>query len=192
MMYCNYIIRLFLSLTMLFCYLHCCAQTDEVYYLRWKKNRILTVKDFKYHKEFHIPTPFAESAVDIYAEYSIKENKLDFLVFSYFDMYRSYIFDTVLKTYTNSTLLHEQCHFDICELYARKIRKHLIDHQFYYNVDSVIKYYKEQVIGMQSEFEEAASYGGDEFGQKQFCTGIKEKLDSLKAYSNPTGTVILK
>ncbi|WP_090103140.1 hypothetical protein [Chitinophaga sp. CF118] len=88
-----------------------------------------------------------------------------------------------------SLLEHEQLHFDLCEVYARKLRKELTDaHLTPLNVDTVskdaflkmYKLYRER----QDLYDIETNHGLDLQAQKQWEHKIGEELEELSAYTN--------
>lgn len=86
------------------------------------------------------------------------------------------------------TLAHEQLHFDITELQARKIRKSVSElkekkvtdftkYQFY------IQKFVSETDKMQLEYDKETNHGGYESHQKEWREKITKDLDSLKIFS---------
>ncbi len=86
--------------------------------LKWDSQTRLSWKDFK-GKSNKNSMLAAETNSGIHFSYQCSGNKMDFDIYAYFDKEKSW-------TKPNSTdvvLNHEQLHFDITELYARKMRQ---------------------------------------------------------------------
>nr|WP_294938398.1 hypothetical protein [uncultured Flavobacterium sp.] len=85
----------------------------------WDSSRKLVWEDFKGDVDASMPKIEALTASIIEVSSSYYENEVPkFNVYSYFVKSKSWT-----KTDSESTLEHEQLHFDITEIYARKIRK---------------------------------------------------------------------
>jgi len=85
----------------------------------WDSDRKLEWEDFKGDVDASMPKIEALTASIIEVSSSYYENEVPkFNVYSYFVKSKSWT-----KTNSVSTLAHEQLHFDITEIFARKIRK---------------------------------------------------------------------
>ena len=91
--------------------------------------------------------------------YEGKEIKIDFKVQSFFYPTKSWYKPKVCN---EVTLLHEQLHFDITELYARKLRERLANATFSKNVkEEVRKIYKttlRQLNDFQNKYDSETNY----------------------------------
>lgn len=95
-----------------------------------------------------------------------------------------------LKERVNDTVLgHEQLHFDITELHARKLRKRIKNSKFTKNVQKEISGIYDQVNvelrEMQNEYDEGSDYSRDYDGQFKWQEFIAKELQRLKAYRKP-------
>ena len=99
---------------------------NEIIY--WNSDRKLSLEDFKGEPDFTDPYIIAMtySGILFYTECDGYELKYD--VSSYFDKDESWV---KLEARTDHHLQHEQLHFDITELYARKLKERLSEETFY-------------------------------------------------------------
>jgi len=99
---------------------------NEIIY--WTANEKLDLEDFKGQPDFTDPYIIAMtySGVMFYTECDGYELKYD--IVSYFDKDESWV---KLEARTPHHLQHEQLHFDITELYARKLKARLGEETFY-------------------------------------------------------------
>ena len=93
-----------------------------------------------------------------------------------------------LKDRVNDTVLgHEQLHFDITELHARKLRKRIKNKQFTKNIQQEISKIYEIVSAelqqMQNEYDEGSDYSRDYEGQVKWQKFIAKELQKLNQYS---------
>ncbi|WP_340074767.1 DUF922 domain-containing protein [Leptobacterium sp. I13] len=83
-------------------------------------------------------------------------------------------------------LAHEQLHFDITELHARKFRKHLSEMLFTENVKREIKAIYNQINKelkkMQELYDSESDFSMNAEDQKEWQEKIKDQLDKLDAY----------
>jgi len=129
------------------------SQAIEESYV-WNAKEKLTWKDFK----GAIPPdvdPAATTASGISYKYSANllhhEVKLDFEVTAFFYPNESWYKPTVCN---DLVLSHEQLHFDISELFARKMRKRLRETSFSDNVKAEIKEIYREILKELADFQE--------------------------------------
>jgi hypothetical protein len=85
-------------------------------------------------------------------------------------------------------LEHEQLHFDISELYARRLRKEFATANLtYFNIkkktESIFNEVHKQYMQRQQEYENQSNYSLNVQKQAEWVKAIKEELNTLKAYS---------
>lgn len=120
----------------------------------WDANTKLTWKDFK----GNIPpdvVPAATTASGISYRYSANllhhEVRLDFEVNAFFYPNESWYKPEICNDFI---LAHEQLHFDIAELFARKMRKRLDETSFSDNVKAEIKKIYKEILKELADFQE--------------------------------------
>ncbi|MBQ4822480.1 hypothetical protein [Aquimarina sp. MMG016] len=166
---------LFLILTSL------CLQTDSATLKLWDANSKVTWSDF----EGDIPEDIGFMKAVTSSKISIKSNFYEgeipkYIVRSYFDKSKSWTI-----TDSEEHLIHERLHFDITELYARKIRQK-IDSLFKIEEKNVLCYKKmyEKIL---NDYEEAQfqydneSYS-DRVKQLEWQEKVAKELEELKKY----------
>jgi hypothetical protein len=102
------------------------AQTIKGGTLHWSANRPLVLSDFQGRprpNEAHA----ALTSATVVAQVACKSNKFTGSVQAAFDPSRSWVRDPA--TVTAKLLRHEQLHFDIAEVYARRLRQKLTGSQ---------------------------------------------------------------
>ena len=96
----------------------------------------------------------------------------------------------------NEALNHEKRHFDICEIYARKIRKALSSSRYYqsnFNEElsdlfkKTVKEYREE----QMRYDKDTKHSIDQEQQKKWDAKIDSRLTELSKYSNSKVAVTL-
>lgn len=146
-------------------------------YIVWSENFLLKHSDFNGPKPEEDPWYSATCACELQYKY------LDtgYRIFAVFNTEKSWIGDTSL-----SLLLHEQGHFDICEIEARKARRYLYfwdKAQITSNiVVHVISIYVDSINLMGVDYDYETTYGFDSVYQGLWNEKIKLTLDSLKAF----------
>lgn len=113
------------------------SQCEEDQIICWSKNRKLLWSDFKKVKVNDKESFDALTYSYIHVIPLSKSEKPDYKVFAKFDRIKSWVNDNRSK----ELLDHEQLHFDISELYTRKIRKG-IDSLHLFGVSDKKKYIK--------------------------------------------------
>ncbi|GMN09437.1 hypothetical protein MTsPCn9_01070 [Croceitalea sp. MTPC9] len=145
--------KVIISYAFLLLGLSCFSQEIEDSYL-WNKDFRLTWEDFK----GAVPpdaVPAATTASGISYKYSANlihhEVKLDFEVNAFFYPNESWYKPDVCN---NLILSHEQLHFDISELFARKMRRRLSETSFSDNVKSEIRKIYKETLEELSDFQD--------------------------------------
>lgn len=109
-------------LSLLFSLLFVVDSNDNL--IEWRPNIRLTWEDFKGIPDYENEN-IALTNTSIQLEYGYDKNSLEFTVKCRFDKSKSWV-----KVKNNNVLDHEQLHFDIAELFARKLRRQLKDYKF--------------------------------------------------------------
>lgn len=109
--------------------------------------------------------------------YEGKELKIDFNVASFFYPTKSWYRP---KVCTNVTLQHEQLHFDITELYARKLRARLADASYTENVKEEVRSMYKSTLRMlndfQNKYDSETNYSRNLPMQEKWTNEIKAAL----------------
>lgn len=114
---------------------------------------------------------------DFSTYYEHGEMKVDFNVYAYFYPTKSWYKPDISN---DVTLLHEQLHFDITELYARKLREKLDNATFTDNIkEEVRKMYKgtiRQLNDFQNKYDSETNYSRNLPVQERWVKEIGEAL----------------
>ena len=106
-----------------------------------------------------------------------------FTIIAVFNKNQSWIKDSI----SNNLLKHEQLHFDITELYARKIRKELIyaiDNYISVVIcDSIFKAMYAEMLEKQSKYDKETSHGTIVEKQIEWEEYIQNELAKLEEYT---------
>ena len=143
--------------------------------------------DFRFTwADFKGPAPITSSAAATTASginynfstfYENNELKVDYKVSAYFYPKRSWYKPEVCN---DVTLSHEQLHFDITELYTRKMRKQLAVTKFTENVkEEVRKIYKttlRQLNDFQNKYDSETNYSRNLIVQERWAKEIETAL----------------
>lgn len=149
----------------------------------WQADSLLKKEDFKAHsKGSSGPLGFTAAALFLYP--GENEGQLIFYVEALFFKSKSYI-----VKYSEYVLKHEQLHFDIAELYARKLRKKITDTDFKKVKDikgEIMKYYKQTFNEFSKEedkYDKDTQHGVNPAKQQVWNEDIQKRIKELDAYS---------
>lgn len=155
--------------------------------IRWFDNKPLKWSNFKGNVDGSSKYA-ALTASGIYYSYeTTKDGELIFTIESHFDPKNSW----VKKEKKNDKLLeHEQRHFDITELYARKLKKEISEREFSYSKSlqkKLNKLYQNWVGRLNTEqksYDKETKHHLNQEGQKKWNKRINAELDKLKDYTH--------
>lgn len=162
---------------------------DEI---KWSENRRLTWLDFQ-------DICFGESsnsAVTAYAipfSFTIFQDSIFFEISCVFYKSKSCVKIDEVSSYI---LNHEQGHFDIAEIYARKLRKALFEYSFSKNttkeeIETLCRKFISEMEKFQDEYDKITRYSRDEDEQELWDQQIEVELKQLINFRNPNITKLL-
>jgi len=148
----------------------------------WHPDSLLHVSDFK---SKHNSSAYGLTYTGIFLYPKESNGNLNFYVEAIFVKSKSY-----LKTTSEYVLKHEQLHFDICELFARKLRQKILalDFKKIRNVQDVVKnlYAKvsQEMIKEQDKYDSETEHGFNSARQQAWSEKVKKQLDELEKFSS--------
>lgn len=148
----------------------------------WKKDSLLVPANFKL-KSHGSDLGYTTTCIFLYP--TEVNGQMVFSVEALFIKSKSF-----LTKNSDYVLRHEQLHFDICELYARKLRKMLSDKDFkkVNNVSQVVQnmYNKatQDCIREEEKYDTETNHGTNAARQQEWVDKVKKELDELDAYSS--------
>lgn len=122
-------------------------------------------------------------------QYKPLKNRTQLIIYveAWFDARKSW----VRKRFKNDQQLlqHEQAHFDLAELLARRFRKKLAEQKFtatnYYTaIDAVFNPLLTAAYQQQTQYDRETNYGEDKAAQQQWQQKIAAALNQLAAYAS--------
>jgi hypothetical protein len=150
----------------------------------WQEGSKLTWDDFKDKPNASSPyKAFTES--EIKTEMAAKNTEAHISIKTFFDKNKSWV-----KNKTDELLAHEQLHFDITELWARKFRQKVSGKTFSYKTfqkeinaiqSDIYKGSKE----MQTDYDKETQHSIVVASQKKWEKKIADDLQKLSAYNTP-------
>ncbi len=156
------------------------AKSDSI--ISWSKNNKLECVDFKGNVPKHTQWA-AITTYLIYVEGTTTTGKLPkYSIEARFNRYLSW-----MRVDSNYVLVHEQLHFDIAELFARKMRQLLSELQLkgekkmaIYN--SSFTKLNQECYQMQRDYDKATTHGTNFPKQKEWSVSIAKKIKQLNKF----------
>lgn len=131
----------------------------------------------------------AQSATGIFSFWNCDENKFEFIVGTVFDLNKSWVQPWVkLDRQRESILLnHEQTHFDLSEVYARKVRKSLSEvsdpcSKSNKELNQIVNRILEEFQLEEKKYDRETNHGLDEDRQYEWDEKVYELLQELHDY----------
>ena len=156
--------------------------------VEWSHDRKLKFEDFKLDSSA-VDTFGAGSCIQLVPKHKVYSDSMHYTVHNYF-----YKDSSWMKVHDTLLLKHEQGHFDINEVVARRFRKYFsnvnIDDEK--NIGIAEEKIYPQLLTLDSIYDAETNHGVDLEIQQKWNVKIQRMLDSLKDYENPEGTVIFK
>ena len=149
----------------------------------WSASRKLTWSDFKGN-----PDPNSSNAAltssNINIEFGYDEKGFQYSIKCRFDKDRSWV-----RIKNNDVLIHEQGHFDIAEVYARKLNKLMKAYQFNAktagsDVNQLYENTMKQHRQTQIQYDQETDYSRNRPKQEEWLKKITDDLTSLEAFAN--------
>jgi hypothetical protein len=164
----------------------CFAQDKHEELIDWKSTRQLTWSDYKAKPD---PSSDAAASTTTYLgiEYKMDEKGFAWKIQCRFSITRSWG-----RSKTDFILKHEQGHFDIAEIFARKLNKQMSEYQFNkttYKTD--LKSIYDGITTEKEEFQDLYDSETDHSRKKEqqieWLKKIEKMLEDLKDYSGYSG-----
>ncbi len=151
----------------------------------WSAKQQLTWQDFKGIPAYQYKDISAITSSGIVHYKGCDEGKINFKVRAYFEKQHSWVKEEAL---TAHHLEHEQIHFDITELYARKLRKALSERTFECgdeaNFETFVAAYLDNWEAEQRAYDILTHHSIHKDKQKEWYYKIALELDLLKDFAD--------
>ncbi len=151
---------------------------DRIY---WRPDSLLAWNDFQGKAEEE--SDFS-SITDwgISFQYTILQNEFSADVKCYFNKNGSWT-----KTNSLYVLRHEQCHFDLAEVYARKLRQELEGYSFQHNaseqeLDAIYKRITDECKAEENRYDDETNHSLNAQKQKEWEASVAAQLKGLDNY----------
>jgi Bacterial protein of unknown function (DUF922) len=149
----------------------------------WNASRRLTWSDFKSRADDNSVNAALTSSKIVFNYGYGSEKGFNYTISCVFDKTSSWV-----KVKTDYILSHEQGHFDIAEIYARKLNKTM--KQYSFNANTVTKevpalYQKimQDESDLQNQYDRETNYSRDKEQQAVWLERIQHELDKLTAFA---------
>ncbi len=155
--------------------------------LQWRSSRNLQWSDFKGKADkFSDNDALTKSSIIVSFEF-VRPGHINYTIMAVFHYYGSWAKD---YAQTDALLRHEQTHYNITELYARKIRKALyetdyVPGKFKTILDNLYNKYEEEWKDYQRLFDKQTSRGTNASAEKEWERKVQEELLQYKEYAAP-------
>jgi hypothetical protein len=156
---------------------------EQANLVEWNATRRLTWEDFK-----AAPDPASSNAAltssSINVEFGYDDQELQFTIKCRFDKNKSWV-----RVRNAEILAHEQGHFDMAELHARKLNKALKGYKFNSKTvsEDVNRIYDSVMTlhhAAQSEYDKETDFSRNKEKQATWQKKIADEIQQLKAFAN--------
>ncbi len=162
---------------------------EEQEKIKWQEGRLLSWEDFKAEPDATLPyTANTNSGISYIWNYSTASGVpvLEHEVFTSFYPNKSWVQKHVHDEIY--LLKHEQLHFDISELHARKLRKALAEYEIGRNIRQDLKRIYNRIeserTGMQNRFDLETSHSENKDAEMKWRVFVENELKKLEEYSS--------
>lgn len=161
---------------------------DDVY-IDWSAEKRLTWEDFQ-AEPVRKTDAAALTATHLGFSYSVTSNRVSYNIICRFDKTKSWGLvknDWILK--------HEQGHFDIAEIFARKLYKAVSSYKFnsrsfQKDLDAIYKKVVEEKEEFQHAYDEETNYSRNKRKQEEWLDRIVVELDQLESHASYNQSLI--
>lgn len=175
--------RIFYLLAFIFSLSAAQAQEAGEDALTWSAGRKLTWSDYKAS-----PNPKSDAAAttstSLSIDYHISASEFSYTIKSWFSRSRSWG-----RNKTDYILSHEQGHFDIAEIYARKLHQRMSAYRFNKNnyqkeLNRIYNEVADEKAAVQKQYDRETRHSIDEVKQAEWLKKISQLLEELKDYAD--------
>ncbi|MBC7901806.1 MAG: DUF922 domain-containing protein [Gemmatimonadaceae bacterium] len=151
--------------------------------LPWKATRKLNWNDFKGKvPEGSTVAALTSARINFKYGYSIRQG-LNYEISCFFEKNSSWG-----RVKNDHILSHEQGHFDITEIHARKLHRDLKKYKFNHataskDINAIYQNIVNQQNDMQNEYDDESNFSRDKARQAEWLKKIQDELESLKEFA---------
>ena len=156
-------------------------QTNNL--IPWSASRKLAWSDFKGTPDSHSPNAALTSS-NINIEFGYDDDRFQYAIKCNFDKNRSWV-----RIKNNEVLAHEQGHFDIAEIYARKLNRIMKAYRFNAktastDVNLLYENTMKQHRQVQTQYDHETDYSRNKQKQEEWLKKIADDLKGLEEFAN--------
>jgi len=160
------------------------TSADSPEFIYWTEDYRLSWDDFKGNPAFYQRASISALTSSGIVHYKgCTDGKIIYKVRSYFEPYESWVKEEARTTHH---LAHEQIHFDITELYARKLRKALQEKDFKcgeeFAFERMISKYIKEWQAEQQAYDHTSKHSLNKVAQKEWFYRIAMEISMLDDY----------
>ena len=158
-------------------------KSNEIY---WQENNFLTWNDFRGKPNLSSPyKALTESGIKI--EIKSTGDNADIILQTYFDKTQSWVKENI----NPNLLMHEQVHFNIVEVWARKFRQRLKGKTFsvktfQQELNNMHRDIFKESKNMQAEYDKETEHSINTLAQEKWNKKITNELAALTLFANPS------
>ena len=160
------------------------SNVKETEVLYWGENGNLSWEDFSGNPRFDLNEIYALTSSGIMDSKGCEDGKIIFSIKAYFEKKESWVKS---EARTDHILAHEQLHFDITELYARKLRKLLSEMEFQCGEEDRFEKFVSATLenwyNEQKNYDIITRHSMDRSKQNEWQYRIKMELSLLEEYA---------
>lgn len=172
--------RSFLSIVFIFPLLFLLQFEED--FIKWNENRKLTWEDFK-APPIKMGSTAAMTTTHLGFSYNVVNGKITYKIDCQFEKNKSWGLvknDWILK--------HEQGHFDIAEIFARRLNKAVGNYQFnkstfQKDLDAIYKSVVDEKEKIQQQYDDETDYSRNKAKQEEWITKIDAELKNNKGWA---------
>ncbi len=152
------------------------SQNSKIY---WNENTQLEFSDFRGYPTYRSAAAMSYCGIK-YNSCGISKNPT-YSVSAYFEPKNSWVWSNYKYDYV---INHERLHFDIAEIYARKLRKYFAENQVSIrNSKRVYQQFFKAYEQFQNTYDEATQHGTNKKKQSEWKEKIKNELHQLNRFA---------
>ncbi|MBK6937908.1 MAG: DUF922 domain-containing protein [Chitinophagaceae bacterium] len=159
------------------------SQEEIGEYLKWSAVRKLTWADYKASPDTDSDAA-ASTTTSLSIEYNISSSGFGYKIKSRFSKTNSWVLHK-----TDYILSHEQGHFDLAEVFARKLHKQMNEYIFnkrtyQKDLDKIYKIITEEKTKMQDNYDRETRHSINREKQAEWLKKIKHMLEEYQAWAH--------
>lgn len=148
--------------------------------LAWRRTARLSWNDFK-----GTPPPQAANAALTNSSISLNfssGSSFSYTIGCHFDQQKSWV-----RIQNSQVLAHEQGHFDLSEIYARLLKKAMMQYRYdpatvSRDVQNIYQRMMQELQNRQNEYDQQTDHSRNEANQRKWLLTIEQELEELEKY----------